>query len=126
MNAGSPNNEEAMTPAPDASEAPFLQVLAHRSMLKAYLLVIVRDPHLAADGFRAGATFAGRAAQGGCQLAAVLHVWPRGQGALNLNVEVGRDGALRRPRRRAQRQATERMATRALPCTFCSARSAWA
>jgi len=83
MNAGSPNNEEAMTPAPDASEAPFLQVLAHRSMLKAYLLVIVRDPHLAADGFRAGATFAGRAAQGRRQLAAVLHVWSRGEGALN-------------------------------------------
>jgi hypothetical protein len=31
----------------------------------------------------------------------------------NPNAEVGRDGALRRPRRRAQRQATERMAMRA-------------
>jgi hypothetical protein len=31
----------------------------------------------------------------------------------NLNAQVGRDGALRRLRRRAQRQATERMATRA-------------
>ena len=28
---------------------------------------------------------------------------------MNLNSEMGRDGALRRPRRRAQRQATERM-----------------
>jgi hypothetical protein len=30
---------------------------------------------------------------------------------LNPNAEAGRDGALRRPRRRAQRQAAERMAT---------------
>jgi RNA polymerase sigma-70 factor (ECF subfamily) len=49
MNAGSPNNEDLVPPARDASEAPFLQVLAHRSMLKAYLMVIVRDPHLAED-----------------------------------------------------------------------------
>ena len=38
--------------------------------------------------------------------------------------EVGRDGALRRLRRRAQRQATERMLPRVIRCTICSARSA--
>jgi RNA polymerase sigma-70 factor (ECF subfamily) len=30
-------------------EEPFLRVLAHRTMLKAYILSIVRDPHLAED-----------------------------------------------------------------------------
>jgi hypothetical protein len=43
---------------------------------------------------------------------------------LNPNSEVGRDGALRRLRRRAQRQATERMLPRVILCTICSARSA--
>jgi RNA polymerase sigma-70 factor len=33
----------------DAHDEAFLQVLAHRSMLKAYLLAIVHDPHLAED-----------------------------------------------------------------------------
>jgi len=37
---------------------------------------------------------------------------------------LGTDGALRRHRPRAQRQATERMLTRIIPCTICSARSA--
>ena len=36
----------------------------------------------------------------------------------------GRDGALRRPGRRAQRQATERVGWRVKPGTICSARSA--
>jgi RNA polymerase sigma-70 factor (ECF subfamily) len=49
MNAGSPNNADGVTPTPDAQEAAFLEVLAHRSMLKGYLMVIVRDPHLAED-----------------------------------------------------------------------------
>ena len=31
------------------SEEPFLRVMAHRTMLKAYILSIVRDPHLAED-----------------------------------------------------------------------------
>ena len=40
------------------------------------------------------------------------------------NSEVGRDGALRRLRRQAQRQATERMLPHVIPYTICSARSA--
>jgi RNA polymerase sigma-70 factor, ECF subfamily len=50
MNAGSPDNP--VNPALGelkSPEAPFLQVLAHRSMLKAYIMAIVRDPHLAED-----------------------------------------------------------------------------
>jgi RNA polymerase sigma-70 factor (ECF subfamily) len=48
MNAGSLNDPEGARP-PDTQEAPFLEVLAHRSMLKAYIMAIVRDPHLAED-----------------------------------------------------------------------------
>src|SRR5436190_23219083 len=34
---------------PTPHDNAFLQVLAHRTMLKSYILVIVRDPHLAED-----------------------------------------------------------------------------
>jgi len=49
MNAGSPNDADLMSDAPDSQAEPFLRVMEHRSMLKAYLLAIVRDPHLAED-----------------------------------------------------------------------------
>ncbi len=54
MNAGSHNDSEDEFISADACdlnspEAPFLQVLAHRSMLKAYIFAIVRDLHLAED-----------------------------------------------------------------------------
>jgi hypothetical protein len=43
---------------------------------------------------------------------------------INPNAKVGRDGALRRPRRRAQRQATERVRLRLGEWNISSARAA--
>ena len=44
-----PDNSDRSAHPADAHDEAFLQVLAHRSMLKAYLLAIVHDPHLAED-----------------------------------------------------------------------------
>src|SRR4051812_32402992 len=40
-------DDDSATPRPD--DQAFLSVLAHRTMLKAYILAIVRDTHLAED-----------------------------------------------------------------------------
>ena len=52
-----------MRPATPQDKA-FLQVLAHHTMLRAYILAIVRDPHLAEDTL-SDATLA------------IVHAWPR-------------------------------------------------
>ena len=49
----------------------------------------------------------------------------RNPDTLNPNSEVGRDGALRRPRRRAQRQATERTLPGVKSCAVCPGPSGW-